>query len=571
MKNLLLFAGLAGVLAMVLSGCSQKEKPVVEDFGPVEQDFVYGSLALSPVAATGVGYHEHNGVSLDDKLDDYSQAGIQAAHSFYTGFRQRLEAIRRDALPPESQVDYGIVQDQISAALLDLDTIQSYRHNPTLYVELIGNALFTPYVLNYAPLDARYRHIVARLKALPALLEQARADLADSPPVWTRVAQQENEGNIALIDQTLRKDAPAAVKADFDAAAAPALKALHGFNEYLKTDLSKHTSDWRLGKAKYDEKFRYYLETDRTPEQVLADAENALKQIREEMAGLAKPLTVEAALDRIAEKHSTPKTYMADARQDLKDITAFVQEKKLLTLPSGANLQVIETPAFMQGIYSVGGFNGAPPLEPDLGAFFWITPIPTDWPKARIESKLREYNFYGLKTLVIHEAMPGHYVQLEYANRVEPKPRRMLRSVFANTPYVEGWAVYATQLLVDQGYLNGDKDMRLTFLKQMLRVVANAIMDIRFHTMGMTEQEAMDLMTKQTYQEKEEATEKLQRAELSSCQLPTYFVGWHGWLAVRDAYSKAHQGNFQLSNFHEAALREGAVPLPSLSRLLAGK
>jgi uncharacterized protein (DUF885 family) len=565
------FFAFAGALALTLSGCAPREKPF-EDFGPVEQDFVYNSLALSPVAATGAGYHQHNGVPLDAKLDDYSPAGIEAQRNFYNGFRKRFEtSVHRDRLIPESQVDYEIIQDQISLGLLELDTIQSYRHRPTLYVELIGNALFTPYVLNYAPQEARYRSIIARMNAIPVFLDQAKKNLADSPAVFTRVAQQENDGNIALIDTTLRKDAPDAVKTDFNTAAAPALKALRDFNVYLKTDLSKHTSDWRLGKEKYDQKFRYYLETDRTPEQLLADAEGALARIRGEMTELAKPQTVEAALDRIAQKHSSPQTYVADAQQDLKDITTFVQQKKLLALPSGTNLKVIETPAFMRGIYAVGGFNGAPPLEPQLGAFFWITPIPPDWPKARIESKLREYNTYGLKTLVIHEAMPGHYVQLEYANRVEPKPRRILRAVFANTPYVEGWAVYATQLLVDQGYLNGDKDMRLTFLKQMLRVVANAIIDIRFHTMGMTEQEAMDLMTKQTYQEKEEATAKLQRAELSSCQLPTYFVGWRGWLAVRDAYEKAHNGNFQLSDFHEAALREGAVPLPSLSRLLAGK
>ncbi|HLJ13885.1 MAG TPA: DUF885 domain-containing protein [Bryobacteraceae bacterium] len=571
MNNRFLSAIFVSLALLALSDCAPREK-AFQDFGPVEQDFVYDSLALSPVAATAAGYHQHNGVSLDGLLDDYSPSGVDAQRQFLTGFRKRLEtSIHRDELVPESQVDYDIIQDQISAGLLDLDTIQSYRHNPTVYVELIGNGLFTPYVLSYAPLETRYRHIVSRLNRIPAFLEQAKKNLVNSPAVWTRVAQEENDGNISLIDKTLRNDAPDEVKADYNASADTALKALRNFNDYLKTDLDKRTCDWRLGKEKYDQKFRYTLEINKTPDQVLRDAEAALQQIRAEMAELAKPLTVEAALDKIAQKHATPETYMQAARRDLAETTAFVQKKKLLALPSGENLQVIDTPVFMRGIYTVGGFNGAPPLEPQLGAFFWITPIPTNWPKERIESKLREYNFYGLKTLVIHEAMPGHYVQLEYANRVEPKPRRILRAVYSNTPYVEGWAVYATQLMIDQGYMNGDKGMRLTFLKQMLRVLANAIIDIRFHTMGMTEQQAMDLMTDKTYQEKEEATEKLQRAELSSCQLPTYFVGWRGWLEVRDAYSKSKGGAFQLSDFHEAALKEGAVPLPLLSRLLTGK
>ncbi|MEO7143382.1 MAG: DUF885 domain-containing protein [Bryobacteraceae bacterium] len=562
-----------GVCACVVAlvGCARKDARF-QDIGPVEQEFVYNSLALSPASATGVGYHTHNGVPLDELLDDYSPSGIEAERKFYTDFRKRLEkSFQRDRLGLEARADYDIMEDQIGAALLDLDTIQSYRHNPASYVELIGNALYAPYVLNYAPRERRFRQIIARLNKIPLLLAQAKHNLIDAPPLWTRVAAEENDGNIALIDRTLRAAAPEEVKADYNTAAATALKALRDFNEYLKSDLVKRTYEWRLGKEVYDEKFRYTLESGDTPDRVLKDAEAALQKIRGEMAELAKPLTVEAALNKIARKHATPATYMANAKRDLAGTTAFVESKKLLTLPAHDNLQVIPTPEFMRGIYSVGGFNGAPPLEPQLGAFFWITPIPATWPKDRIESKLREYNFYGLQILTIHEAMPGHYVQMEYANRVEPPPRKMLRAVFSNTPYVEGWAVYATQLMLDQGYLNGDPAMRLTFLKQMLRVVANAIIDIRFHTLGMTEQEAMDLMVKQTYQEKEEATEKLQRAEFGSCQLPTYFVGWRGWLRMRDQYERSKGGAPNLAAFHEAALRAGAVPLPWLTQLLTGK
>jgi len=223
----------------------------------------------------------------------------------------------------------------------------------------------------------------------------------------------------------------------------------------------------------------------------------------------------------------------------------------------------------MRGIYAVGGFNPAPPLQPELGAFYWITPIPKSWPKDRIESKLREYNDFGLQHLTIHEAMPGHYVQLEYANDVQPKSRRLLRNVFGNGPYIEGWAVYAQQLMTDQGYpAPNSLGMRLTWYKQLLRVLANTILDIRLQTMGMTDQQALDLMINDTYQEKEEATAKLQRAQLSSCQLPTYFSGWKGWLQTRDHYQQKQGANFSLKDFHERALKESAVPLPVLDRLL---
>jgi uncharacterized protein (DUF885 family) len=286
------------------------------------------------------------------------------------------------------------------------------------------------------------------------------------------------------------------------------------------------------------------------------------------MEKMAAPKSVKQALDEVARQHATPATYMAEAKKTLEQATAFVRDQQLITLPARANLQVIDTPEFMRGIYAVGGFNAAPPLEPELGAFYWVTPIPPAWPKDRVESKLREYNHYGLQHLTIHEAMPGHYVQLEYANDVQPKSRRLLRNVFGNGAYVEGWAVYAQQLMTDQGYLDKAPALRLTLGKQLLRVLANTILDVRLQTMGMTDQQALDLMINDTYQEKEEATAKLQRAKLSSCQLPTYFAGWKGWLQARDRYHQTRGDKFSLREFHERALKESAVPLPTLERLL---
>jgi uncharacterized protein (DUF885 family) len=216
----------------------------------------------------------------------------------------------------------------------------------------------------------------------------------------------------------------------------------------------------------------------------------------------------------------------------------------------------------------VGGFNPAPALEPQLGAFYWVTPIPSNWPKERIESKLREYNTYGLMQLTIHEAMPGHWVQFEVADNVQPKSRRLLRNLFGNGPYIEGWATYAQQLMSDEGFLNNSVELRLTLYKQLLRAIANSILDIRFQTMGMTEKEAIDLLVNETFQEKEEASAKVQRAQLSSCQLPTYFVGWRGWLDTREEYKKRKGAGFNLQEFHDTALKESAVPMPVLGGLL---
>jgi uncharacterized protein (DUF885 family) len=545
--------------------------PARPDFDKLTDDFTKGVLALSPVSATQAGYHEHNGASLDEMIDDYSAAGpggIEAQRRFLQDFQKRMAATDVATLDREQQADLQILRNNIGVSLLELDTIQNYRHNPTVYVELAGNALYTPFVLEYAPADARFRHIIKRLEKIPALVDQAKANLVDAPEIWNRVAREENDGNIGLIDQTLRKAAPDALKASYDAAAAPAVAALKDLNGFLAGPLSKKTSDWRLGTEKYAQKFGYVMATDVTPEQLLADAEKDLQATRMEMATLAAPLTVKQALDEIATHHATPDTYMAEARKALEQATAFVKEKQLVTLPPRSNLQVIDTPEFMRGIYGVGGFNSAPPLQPELGAFYWITPIPKTWPKARIESKLREYNEYGVQQLTIHEAMPGHYVQQEWANDVQPTSRRVLRSVFANTPYVEGWGMYTQQLMSEEGYLNNSKGLRLTWLKQKLRGIANTILDVRLQTMGMTDQQALDLMINDTFQEREEATAKLQRAQLSSCQLPTYYAGLRGWLHARDQYKQSKGSAFSLRDFHDRALKESGVPLPELEKLL---
>jgi len=558
------------VIASVFSmaGCKMNQEKQKPDFSKLTEDFVYGSLALSPVSATQAGYHEHQGVRLDEKLDDFSPSGVDATRKFDAEFKDRLAAIDQRTLSAEERADYQIIQNAVDLSWLDLQQIQNYRHNPTTYVELVGNALFSPFVLEYAPVDVRFGHIIRRLSQVPVLMDQAKMNLTDSPEVWTRVAREENDGNIALIDKTLRAKVPANLKADFDKAALAALNSLRAFNAYLKDDLSKRTSDWQLGKERYAKKFAYTLVAGKTPEQVLSEAEAALKDTREQMAKLAAPHSIREALDAIARQHTTPEHFLDEARKDLDLATEFVRQKHLVTIPSRNNLQVIPTPEFMRGTYGVAGFNPAPAFEPQLGAFYWVTPIPGDWPKERIDSKLREYNRYGLMQITIHEAMPGHYVQFEIADNLEPKSRRALRNIFGNVPYVEGWALYTQQMMSEEGFMDNSVELRLTFYKQLLRSIANAILDIRLQTMGMTDQQALDLMINDTFQEKEEATAKLQRAQLSSCQLPTYFVGLRGWLDIREEYKKRKGSAFMLTEFHDAALKESAVPLPALRQIL---
>jgi uncharacterized protein (DUF885 family) len=553
------------IIGVVASASAAPPKPPFEQ---LEDDFVLGTLALSPTSATGFGLHQYRGASLDDALDDYSRAGIEASRALLNDIQSRLAQFDVRSLDAEQRVDRDMISDALSESRLELEEIQSHRHNPTVYVELLGNGLFTPYVLQYAPLAERYGHIINRLGKVPTLIRQAQANLQDSPEVWNRVAREENEGNIQLIDTTLRSNCPAEKRSQYNEVAATALAALKNFNEWLEVELAKRVSDWRLGKELYADKFRYTLATGKSPAALLAEAEADLVKTRAELARLAAPQSVEKALAEVASHHATAATYMASAQQALADATKFVRAKNLVTLPPDSNLRVIETPEFLRESYSVGGFNPAPALEPQLSAFYWVTPIPSSWPRARIESKLREYNESGLRHLTVHEAMPGHYVQGLYANEVQPSSRRLLRIVFGNGPYVEGWAFYAQQLMAEQGFAGDSPGYKLTLQKQLLRVLANTILDVRLQTMNMSDQEALDLMIKQAYQEPEEANEKLERAKLTSCQLPTYYAGYKGWLAVREQYRTRHGASFSLKDFHDGALKQGAVPLPLLGGLL---
>ncbi len=570
---------------LVLGACGKKQA-TPETFSALTEEFVHSTLALSPVSATAAGYHTHQGVALDERLDDLSQAGLEAQRSHYRNWLNRLSRIDAGSLDAQSRADLGLMRNLCEAALFELDTEQNWKNNPTLYVEMIGTALFTPYSVEYASAEQRWRHIVSRLEAVPAFLDAARANLARSNPVWTQTATEENEGTIELIEKEFAPKVPESLRERYSKAAAGAVEAMRAFNAHLKTLPDAGAEGWRLGKEKYARKFDLTFRGMATPEALLKEAEEALTELRRHMFKVALPLhskyfpthrdpvdlnlIVGEVLDRIARKQSKPETYFRDAQQALDEVRAFLRTRadRIVALPPNDNLKIIETPPFMRGIYSVGGFNPAPPLQPELGAFYWLTPIPADWPRERIESKLREYNYYGLRILTIHEAIPGHWLQFEYAAQVEPSSRRLLRSLYGDGAYIEGWAVYATDLMVQEGYLNHDPELELTHSKQLLRAIANAILDIRLHTMGMTDEEAMELMIRRTFQEKEEAQGKLRRAKLSSCQLPTYFAGFQAWKQLRAAAEKQEGGRFQPGEFHRRALLAGALPLSALAEVL---
>ena len=570
-------------------------------FAQMSDQFVKDSLALSPVSASGAGYHEHKdpktgkAIDLDAELDDVGPQAIAVQEKFYRDWRKRFQTETPiPSLNTQDAADYRLIDDQIALTLLEFEHIQSYKHNPTGYVELIGSAMFLPLTQEYASKEVRVGDVISRVGQIPRFVEQAKSQLTDSDPIFISTAVEENEGNINLVD-SVAGDIPAGspLKAQYDRVAPAAKKSLADFSNWMQNDLAKRPTNnrtWRLGKKWYDEKFRYVMETSITPEQLLADAEVKLKALRAEMLQLALPLykqmypgqddysslparerenkIIGAVLNKISDEHPQRDQLIEAVKADLEGIKQFIREKKIVALSSRDNLKVIPTPEFMRGVYSVAGFHGAPPLEPNAEAQYWVTPIDPKMTEVKAESKLREYNNYALKWLTIHEALPGHYVQAEHADDVEPPTRRVLRGLFGNGAYVEGWAEYIADVMTEEGYLDHSPKFGLVRRKILLRAVSNTILDIRMQTMNMTDEQAMDLMLNDTFQTQAEAEGKLQRAKLSSTQLPTYFVGMRQWWELRRKYQAAKGSAFTLEEFHNKALDQGPLPIEYLEKII---
>lgn len=570
-------------------------------FAALSEEFIHTTLALSPSNASQAGYHLHKdpktgkAIALDALLDNVSAAGWVEQRRVYAAFRERFRMETPVAtLGPEDAADWRLIDDQIGQQLLELDRIQNYKHNPTVYVELLGGALFQPFTDDYAPEDVRLGHILSRIEAIPRFLEQAKTQLVDSDPIFVKVAVEENAGNVDLIEHTIAPAIPAGskLKVEYDQAGPKAIAALKDFSTWMQEDLATRKTErtWRLGKELYAEKFRLVMETPVTPEEALAAAEDALKKTRAEMLAIALPLhrqyfpdhdehpglapqerenkIIGEVLHRISDDHPKRDDLIQTVKDDLTGIRQFIIDKKIVSLKARDNLKVIPTPVFMRGIYSVAGFHSAPPLDPNAEAQYWVTPIDPKMSEERADSKLREYNNWVLKWLTIHEALPGHYVQAEHANEIQPVTRRLARAIYGNGAYAEGWAEYIAQVMMQEGFADNDPRYRISYLKVWLRAIGNTILDIRMQTMNMSDDEAMSFMMNDAFQTRAEADGKLQRAKLSSTQLPTYFVGTTEWWKVRKAYQAAKGKDFSLAEFHDRALDQGALPVPWVGDLL---
>ncbi len=555
-----------------------------QQFEALAERFVDEYPATSPVAATQLGDHR-----FDDQLDVVSADERQRQIRFARGYLEQLSEIPTDELSRANQVDAELLRNTLEYSIWSTTELQGWAWNPLIYTSLAGGSVYGLLARDFAPLDQRLMNAAARLEQLPRFLEQVRETLVPErvPEVHAQTAVRQNRGLLSIMNEMIRPQLDLLSDSDrsrLEDAMDTATAAVEEHQTWLENELVPNAKgDFRIGEELFDTKLAYTLHTPLSRQQIRERAEQEYKSVRDEMYKVSKIVladedpatvfpddpdedfkqaTIRAALE-VAYRELPGRDEIVDvAKQQLIETTEFVREKDLVTVPDDP-IEIIIMPEFQRGI-AIAYCDSPGPLDRGQKTFYAVAPLPGNWTDEQVESFLREYNLYSMQDLTIHEAMPGHYLQLALSNRYPST----LRALLYSGPFIEGWAVYAERLMVDAGYLDNDPLMRLTNLKWYLRSITNALMDQAIHVDDMTEDEAMALMVEGGFQEEREAAGKWVRAQLTSAQLSTYFVGYQEHMDLRREMEDVWGDEFTSRRYHDEVLSYGSPPVQFVRALM---
>ena len=547
------------------------------DFVRLAGDYLDDRAERHPVLATGLGDHR-----FDDRLPDPTAAALADERRALDRWVAGLDALDAGSLSAEHRVDAAIMADSVARRIFELDELREHTWNPLPANP--GKAIYLLLARDFAPLPDRLASVAARLAEIPRTLAEARRQLGPMPRVHLETAIGQFDGTIALVSKEIDaalEDAPAS--APRIAGVRPAaLEALTEHRAWLGARLDEATPgpdgdrDPRIGPERFARKLSLNLSAAADADAILARAQADLDLVSEQIAELAAELAgpgssgpgvVRRVLDRLAEDVPDAATILGFCRAALTAQTAFVTERRLISVFDDP-VEVIAMPEIDRGV-SIAYCDSPGPLESaPLPTFIAVSPAPADWPAQRVASFYREYNRHMVHDLMVHEAMPGHYLQLQHSRRFAGSGTA-LRAVLRSGAFTEGWAVYAERIMAEQGY-PGDGDprtVRMQQLKMQLRTIINAILDARIHGHGMTEAEAMALMTERGHQEEGEAAGKWRRALLTSAQLSTYYVGY---TEVSDLSGDLRAADPGLADreVHDRMLAHGSPPARLLRTLV---
>ncbi|MDB5308067.1 MAG: hypothetical protein JWO38_2269 [Gemmataceae bacterium] len=545
------------------------------------QSYLDQEFVRHPVFATQQGNHEY-----DDRMDDLSPEARKKDEEIARRWLAELpKEIDSKKLSRNGQIDYEIWRHSLEYGLWSAANDNRFEFDPRVYGEFISDSVFILFTQSTLPRERNVQNAAKRIAQIPKVVAAAKAGLKNPPKILTEITAKRNLGAISFYEKEIyefAKETPGS-----EPLATPcreAVKALKEYQTFLEKDLlPRSAGEWRLGKERFAKKLELELDAGLTADEVLTLAEAEADRVEREMYYVAKQLwskvfhgkplppddppgrraVVQTVLAELGKDHGKPEAVVADARKTVEKVRAFIREKKILTLPDPDTCKVVEMPEFQRG-FSVAYLNPAPPLDPKADSLYAVAPPPADWSPERVEAFLREYDSAMLQILTIHEAYPGHYVQLAYSNRCPSVVRKVLWS----GTFAEGWAVYTEQMMLDQGYGDGDLSLRLHQLKFYIRAVLNAILDHKMHCANMTDDEAKTLLMDRGFQTEAEAVGKIRRAKQSSTQLSTYFVGRTAFYRLRQDVQRKRGDAFDLGRYHEAVLGHGTLPVKYLPELM---
>lgn len=574
-------------LAAAAAAPAAKMQQVPAAFDAEVDAFLKGYWALLPEAAVAAGEY-----AAAARLPAPTAATRQAQLRFCEAWLQRLARLDRARLTPAQQGDLALLQNQLRGSIWSLREFRSWQWDPSEYN--VAGAFGELLNKDFAPLPQRLALIERRLQQVPAYYRAALAQLHEPSPEHLRLAIQQSEGALATfatdIPQAVKeakKRLPATVAQRLARHNAAAKRALRAYIAALKALDARQTAtgtgrSFRIGQAAFEAKFGYDIQAGVDARGLYERAlqhKEALHQRMSELSdqlwpGLfgdaAKPAErldkIARVIDKLSERHVSPAGYVDEIKAQIPALAKFVEQHDLLALDPTRPLQVRETPAYMRGV--AGASISAPgPLDPQGATYYNVDPLDKYTPE-EAESYLREYNHWVLQILSIHEAIPGHYLQLLHANKSPSK----VKALFGNGAMVEGWAVYGERMMMEAGW--GDVDgkpspeMWLMYSKWNLRTVCNAILDYRTHVLGQGQAEAEALLEREAFQSKTEASEKWHRAQVTAVQLSSYFAGYSEIMALREQLKAQRGAAFSLKDFHTEFLSHGSAPVKMVSELM---
>jgi uncharacterized protein (DUF885 family) len=561
-------------LALLLSGCSREEPkqtaaPTASaDFAQFVDDYFDAAFRYSPSMATYVGVHDH-----DAKLNDMSRAAYEARIQQLRGFLDRLGAIDRASLGFDARIDAEALERGIRSSLYGLDTLREWERNPMAYVSVPGSALDGLVKRDFAPAAERLRSVTSRLAQVPAVFEAAKANVKNPPKEFTDLAIRMARGSVGYLEGTLAAWAREAAAGDgellaeFDAANATAVAAAKSFAEWLETDLLPASrGDFAIGAEAFSTRLRYEDMVEMPLAEVLAIGEAQLEKDHRAFVETARQIDPDRSpaevVKSLSDEHPTAEDLIASVQRSVEAARQFLVDRDIVTIPSEVRVTVTETPPYARS-GSFASMSTPGPFETRATeAFYYVTPVQPEWSDEQKEQHLRFYNPYAVAMVNVHEAYPGHYLQFLYAPRFPTKVRKL---VGAGTNS-EGWAHYAEQMMVEQGFGDGNPKYRLAQLQMALLRDCRYVAGIKLHTEGWTvERAAKELFEEKCFQEPANAYEEARRGTYN----PTYLYYTLGKIQVqqlRDEYMQKKGAT--LKQFHDAFVAQGALPIPLVRKIL---